>query len=212
MTQGDLICRLLRERKTGIRSDEEITRILSEDTPSGHVRGLLLPEGSYTPAAVLIPLINRPDGITVLLTQRTDHLAHHPGQISFPGGRIEDDDGNAPQKTALRETEEEIGLSSSKVRIIGRLDDFYTATDYHIVPVIGWIEPPLDLTPEPFEVADIFEIPLSFLLDERNYRQDEMNWRGNRRWFHAIQYQDRYIWGATAGILVNLRDVLKSPT
>lgn len=212
MTHGDLIYRLLRERETGICSDEEIARVLSENTPSGHVRGLLLPERTYTPAAVLIPLINRPGGITVLLTQRTDHLAHHPGQISFPGGRIEDNDENTPQKTALRETEEEIGLSANNVKIIGRLDDFYTVTDYHIVPVIGWIEPPLDLTPEPFEVADIFEIPLSFLLDERNYRKDVMNWRGNKRWFHAIQYQDHYIWGATAGMLVNLRDVLKSPT
>ena len=210
MTREDLMSRLQRKRKTGIRSDEEVARVLSGKALPGHVPGLPRPERAYTPAAVLVPLIDRPDDITVLLTQRTDHLTHHPGQISFPGGRIEDDDENAPQKTALRETEEEIGLSADKVEIIGRLDDYYTGTDYHIVPVIGWIEPPFDLTPEPFEVADVFEVPLSFLLDERNYRKDVMTYRGSERWFHAVPYRDRYIWGATAGMLVNLRDVLKS--
>lgn len=159
-------------------------------------------------AAVLVPLVARPEGMTVLLTQRTAHLMHHGGQISFPGGRLEPGDAD-PQAAALRETEEEIGLPRASVDLIGRLDDYVTMTGFHITPVVGLLHPPLSFAPDDFEVAEIFEVPLSFVMDPANHKTDSrLLPTGEKRWFYAIPYHQRYIWGATAGMLVNLYEVL----
>jgi 8-oxo-dGTP pyrophosphatase MutT (NUDIX family) len=158
-------------------------------------------------AAVLIPLIDRPEGMTVLLTQRTAHLANHAGQVSFPGGRADLADAGF-EETALRETQEEIGLDRSHVRILGRLDTYVTRTGFAITPVVGVIEPPFPLTPDPFEVAEVFEVPLSFLLDPNNHRLCSHEFEGKVRYFYAMPYGRHYIWGATAGILMNLYEFL----
>ena len=165
------------------------------------------PSASLRAASVLVPVVDRSDGLTVLFTRRTEHLAHHAGQISFPGGRAEPGDGS-PEATALRETEEEIGLGPRHVEVIGRLQDYCTATGYCITPVVGLLRPPLELRPDASEVAEVFEVPLPFLLDPANHRRDSLLRDGQRREFYAMPYGDYYIWGATAGILVNLYSVI----
>ncbi len=166
-------------------------------------------ERARTPAAVLVPLVARPAGITVLLTQRAAHLARHAGQIAFPGGRHEPADGT-PVITALRETEEEVGLSRTHVQVLGLLPQYRTRTGYVITPVVGWIEPPFDLAPDPGEVADVFEMPLAFALDAANHQRHFRDAGGERRYFYVLPYQDRYIWGATAAMLVNFHHLLGS--
>ena len=121
-------------------------------------------EGEPRSAAVLVPIVNRPDGLAVLFTERSVDLPDHPGQISFPGGRIEPGDADAVA-AALREAEEEIGLPRDRVTLLGRLADYETVTGYRVTPIVGWVEPPFPLKPDPVEVADVFEVPLSFLLD-----------------------------------------------
>lgn len=158
-------------------------------------------------AAVLVPLIDRPDGLTVLFTQRTSHLAHHAGQVSFPGGHIEPEDGG-PAETALRETEEEVGLDRRKVEIVGRLDTYVTRTGFVVTPVVGLVSPPFSLRPDPHEVAEIFEVPLRFLLDRRNHERCSAEFEGRTRFFWAMPYGRHFIWGATAGMLINLCDIL----
>jgi 8-oxo-dGTP pyrophosphatase MutT (NUDIX family) len=166
------------------------------------------PTGSgLTGAAVLVPLVDHPSGLTVLLTQRTAHLTDHAGQISFPGGRIEPSDQH-PVAAALREAEEEVGLPASHVDIIGRLDTYVTGTGFEIVPVVGLVRPPYPLRPDPFEVAEVFEVPLDFLVDPGNLQRGSREWQGTTRFFFALPYENRYIWGATAGMLVNLAEVL----
>lgn len=167
----------------------------------------LEPEGKLTRAAVLVPLIDRPEGMTVLLTQRTETLNNHAGQVSFPGGRVEDGDEDVVA-AALRETEEEIGVPGARIEIAGRLDDYVTRTGYFITPVVGLLTPPLELTPDPREVADIFEVPLAFVLDPANHQRESRVFAGAERFFYVLPFPDRYIWGATAGMLVNLYDVL----
>lgn len=161
------------------------------------------------PAAVLVPIINRPSGPTVLLTQRTAHLKQHAGQVSFPGGRVEPDDDHDVD-TALRETEEEIGLDRRHVTLLGRLSMYETSTAYGVTPVVGWVEPPFDLKADPFEVADIFETPLAFILERRNHVKESVVRDGVRRSYYVMPYQGRRIWGATAGMLVNLTDMLET--
>ena len=158
-------------------------------------------------AAVLIPLIDRPDGMTVLLTQRTAHLANHAGQVSFPGGRVDLSDAGF-EETALRETREEIGLDRSHVHILGRLDTYITRTGFAVTPVVGVIDPPFPLEPDPYEVAEVFEVPLSFLLDPNNHRLCSREFEGTVRHFYAMPYGRHFIWGATAGILMNLYEFL----
>ena len=158
-------------------------------------------------AAVLVPLVNRPDGLSVLLTQRTDHLHHHPGQISFPGGRIESEDGSALE-AALRETEEEIGLSREHIEVLGHLPEYRTVTGFAITPFVGVVSPPLRLRLDDFEVAEVFEVPLAFLLDMRNEERHQIEYQGVLREYSAMPYQGRFIWGATAGMLVSLRSLL----
>jgi len=156
-----------------------------------------------TAAAVLVPLVERDDGLTVLLTRRTDHLHDHAGQISFPGGREEAHDGG-PVATALRETEEEIGLEPRFVEVAGFLDSYETVTGFLVTPVVGFVAPGFTIVPDRFEVADVFEVPLEFVLDPGNHRTDSRVVRGRPRSYYVLEYQRRYIWGATAGMLINL--------
>ncbi len=179
------------------------------DGPVSETRpGRLALDRPPTPAAVLVPLVEHDDGMTVLLTQRTDHLAHHPGQISFPGGRLEEADGGDHVIAALRETEEEVGLSRERVTVLGRLDTYITGTGFAITPVVGVVEPPFAVSPDPFEVAEVFEVPLQFLLDPENHKLNRVVVEGRHRPFWSMTWEQRVIWGATAGILVNLSEVL----
>ncbi len=158
-------------------------------------------------AAVLVPLIDRPDGVSVMLTQRSKQLENHAGQVSFPGGRMEAGDAT-PSDAALREAEEEVGLPRDRVDLIGRLDDYLTLTGFHITPVVGLIEPAFQLRPDPEEVDEVFEVPLSFVLDPANHQLVEWVRSDERRQHYVLAYGDRRIWGATAGMLVNLYEVL----
>ena len=160
-----------------------------------------------TDAAILVPLVHRAGAVKVLFTQRTAHLTDHAGQISFPGGRVEASDGGR-EDTALRETEEEIGLPRAQIALIGRLADYEIPSGFRITPVVGWIEPPFDLRPDPFEVAEIFEAPLGYFLDPGNYQRRQYQFRGRHRHYMAIPYEGRYIWGATAGMLYSLYRML----
>lgn len=182
--------------------EERLARPAPEST-LGRSDGFRLPgrEGRATPAAVLVPVVNRPEGLTMLLTQRSADLPDHPGQISFPGGRVEPEDATLAH-AALREATEEIGLAADRVVILGQLATYETVTGFRITPVVGWVEPPIDLTPDPFEVADVFEVPLAFLLDPHNQQRHFRMLGEHRRDFWAIPYRDRYIWGATAGMLL----------
>ena len=169
--------------------------------------GMLVPDAPLA-AAVLVPIVEREDGLTILLTRRSDSLPVHRGQISFPGGRVEDDDVDDVE-TALRETEEEIGLERDQVEVIGRLDTYTTRTGFQVTPVVGLIRPPFDLVPDPVEVAEIFEVPLGFVLDPANHQRHSREWQETTRHFWVLPYQHYYyIWGATAGMLVNLADVM----
>ena len=161
-----------------------------------------------TPAAVLVGLVDRPGGLTVLFTQRTNHLLHHAGQISFPGGHTDPGD-DSPEETALRETEEEIGLHRHHVETLGRLNQYVTRTGFSITPVVALITPPFELALDPDEVEEAFEVPLDFLLDPANHQRHSREIGGQIREFHAIPYREYYIWGATAGMLINLYEVLR---
>ena len=174
------------------------------------VAGIPREEGVMMPAAVLVPLVDRVEELTVLLTRRTDHLLHHPGQVSFPGGQAEGHD-TGPIETALREAEEEIGLQRRYVEIAGFLDSYQTVTGFLITPVVGFIKPSFELNPDPFEVAEVFEVPLSFVLDPRHHERRSMNYKGQERRFYVLPYKDYYIWGATAAMLVNLAKKVTSP-
>jgi 8-oxo-dGTP pyrophosphatase MutT (NUDIX family) len=169
--------------------------------------GMTPPSVELRPAAVLVPLVDRPEGMSVLLTRRTDHLSAHAGQIAFPGGRLEPEDRDAAA-AALRETEEEVGLRRDRVTLIGRLDTYVTGTGFEITPLVGIVSLPFSLTIDPFEVADVFEVPLSFVLDPGNHRRTERLFEEHRRVFFVLPYEGRNIWGATAGMLVNLAEVL----
>jgi 8-oxo-dGTP pyrophosphatase MutT (NUDIX family) len=163
-----------------------------------------------TEAEVLVPIVTREAGLTVLLTRRTDHLNDHAGQISFPGGRVDPGDADAGA-AALRETEEEVGLPRDRVRLVGRLDTYVTRTGFQVAPHVGLVTPPFPMTLESFEVAEAFEVPLGFFLDPANRRIDSRVYQGKTRHFFAFPYGDYYVWGATAGMLVNLVEVLDAP-
>ncbi|MFL6672527.1 MAG: CoA pyrophosphatase [Massilia sp.] len=162
-------------------------------------------------AAVLVPIVQRPDGLTMLLTQRTEHLTNHAGQVSFPGGRAEELD-SSPIETALRETEEEIGLHRRHVEIVGVLPDYVTGTGYRVTPVVGLVKPPFELAADPNEVAEIFEVPLAFLMDGANHQRMSIDLPegAGRRSFYAMPYERYFIWGATAGMLRNLFHFLRA--
>ena len=164
-------------------------------------------DAASTAAAVLIPLIAHGE-LTVLFTQRTTHLKSHAGQVSFPGGRAEPGDASA-EFTALREAGEEIGLAAERIEILARLPDYRTRTGFRVTPVIGLVTPPLELAPDPREVAEVFEVPLAFLLDPRNRQRRTREFQGQQVGYYVFEYQDRVIWGATAGMLVNLHKMLE---
>lgn len=191
--------------------EEGLSRIEAEELSGLRGDHLLnpgmLPLKTPRPAAVLIPLVLREEGTTVLLTRRTAHLKAHAGQISFPGGRIDPGD-NGPAGAALRETWEEVGIESDHIALAGRLDSYVTRTGFEITPFIGFLEAPLTLVLNENEVAEAFEVPLAFVLDRSNLRQDTMDMNGMSRTFFAFQWKDYYIWGATAGMLVNLMEIL----
>ena len=160
-----------------------------------------------TPAAVLFPIVLRETSPTVLLTQRTAHLKDHAGQISFPGGRVEVEDPS-PVHTALRETEEEIGLNRQHIDVLGFLPEYRTGTGFRVTPVVALVNPPFELALDPFEVAEAFEVPLGFLLDPANHKRHSLHYRGALRHFFAMPYGDYFIWGATAGMIRSLTERL----
>ena len=159
------------------------------------------------PAAVLIPIILRANGPTLLLTQRTDHLSSHAGQVAFPGGRIDGGDADAVD-AALREAEEETGLARIYVEPLGFLDTYMTVTAYHVVPVVALVKPGFTITPQANEVSAVFEVPLRFLMTPANHEKHSREWQGRLRYYYAMPYENRYIWGATAGMIRNLYDRL----
>ncbi len=165
-------------------------------------------EGRSTPAAVLVPIVNRPDGLMLMLTLRGAGLPEHAGQISFPGGRVEPEDVSVAY-AALREATEEVGLAAGHVTVLGELAAYETVTGYRVTPVVGWVEPPFDLKLDPIEVADVFEAPLAFLLDRENHRRHFRMFGETRVEFWAIPYGERYIWGATAAMILILDRTLR---
>jgi 8-oxo-dGTP pyrophosphatase MutT (NUDIX family) len=193
--------RWLRDRFAAPRSVEPVT------IGDGH---LFRADREIRPAAVLVPVVRRDDDLTVLFTRRTSHLHDHAGQISFPGGRAEPDDAS-PRATALRETAEEIGLAPSHVEILGDLTDYTTVTGYRVTPVVGLVASPFDLKLDDFEVAEVFEVPLAFLLDPANHQRNLLMHDGRERHYYAMPYGPYYIWGATAGMLMNFYAHLTRP-
>jgi 8-oxo-dGTP pyrophosphatase MutT (NUDIX family) len=203
MEQGHLL-------PAGSPGGERLTRAAIRARLQAHVigeQGNGKAEHNNIRAAVLIPLVERPDGWSVVLTLRSADLADHAGQISLPGGRIEPEDVT-PMDAALREAEEEIGLSREHVELAGRLDTWFTGTGFEVVPAVGLVDPPPPYKPDPVEVAEVFEVPLDFILDMRNHQWRSRMLRDEQRFFWAIPYLHRNIWGVTAGILVNLAEVL----
>ncbi|MDX1400877.1 MAG: CoA pyrophosphatase [Kiloniellales bacterium] len=181
---------------------------------TGRIRGdhdlapeLYEPEKALRPAAVLVPIVAHENAPTVLLTRRTAHLNDHAGQISFPGGRIDPED-DGPEAAAMREAEEEIGLDPARTRVIGRLDTYIVRTGFEVIPVIALVEPPLRLTLDEFEVAEAFEVPLAYFLKPGTKQKQSRIFKGKKRFFFVYPYQDYYIWGATAGMLGNLAEIL----
>ena len=190
---------------------ERLKRPAAKDQPVGgdhHLNPGMDLAGDLTPAAVLVALVDRREGLTALFTRRTDHLLHHPGQISFPGGHRDAEDETA-EETALRETEEEIGLDRRHVEIVGHLKEYITRTGFSVTPVVALVKPPFELNPDPREVEEVFEVPLGFLLDPANHQRHRSEFEGQTRQFFAMPYKDYYIWGATAGMLINLYEVLR---
>ena len=188
----------LEEATTSNTSDDAPDRWLPEQV-------VLTP---WRTAAVLLPIINRPSGLTVLLTLRASDLRAHSGQVAFPGGKI--DAGETPHEAALRETREEIGLEERFVEPLGWLDPFFTGTGFRVAPLVALVEPTFALTVNKLEVDEVFETPFAFLMDAANHRLEEGEWQGRRRRYYAIPHEGRYIWGATAGILRNLYEKLFS--
>jgi 8-oxo-dGTP pyrophosphatase MutT (NUDIX family) len=202
LTPEAVVARLAAAPPAGVRRSQDAALRGDHDLNPG-----MYPDKPLVSAAVLVPLIVHPGMMTVLLTLRTLHLADHAGQISFPGGRVEPQDPDEVA-TALREAAEEVGLAADKVRIVGRLDTYVTRTGYRIAPVVGLIAPPIGLSPDPHEVAEIFEVPLDFLVDPVNRRRDSRHYQGMERFYWAMRWERHYIWGATAGMLVNLAELL----
>ena len=200
MTGNDLRVRLTsrlvapgdwRADQEAVHSDFDLND--GADRPQRHLR----------PAAVLVALMDRPEGPSVLMTRRSDSLASHTGQIAFPGGRL--DPGETAVDAALREANEEVGLDPSLVEVLGVGDPYETGTGFLVTPVVGWLKGEPTLTPSPAEVAEIFEAPWSFLMNPVNHRQEYYDREGEpRRWFWAMPYRERYIWGVTAGIVRQL--------
>ncbi len=163
------------------------------------------PTENIRPAAVLVGLLERDNELHVLLTQRSDELPTHAGQIAFPGGKVDAEDAG-PVECALRETHEETGVSPEFVEPAGFLDVYQTGTGFRIVPVVGLLRPGFDLVPEPGEVTEIFDVPLAHFMEPANHLRHSRVWQGRERQYYAMPYGERYVWGATAGMLRNLHD------
>jgi 8-oxo-dGTP pyrophosphatase MutT (NUDIX family) len=180
---------------------------VSDDAPDGQRPGLarLAP---WRPAAVLLPIVDRPGGLSVLLTLRASALRAHSGQVAFPGGKI--DEGESPREAALREAYEEIGLEERFIEPLGWLDPYLTGTGFRVAPLVALVERSFTLKLNKLEVDEVFETPFAFLMDAANHRLEEREWQGRLRKYYAIPHEGRYIWGATAGILRNLYEKLFS--
>ena len=197
-------------RRIGERSRRLASGLPVSKAPLGSdfsLNGVVPAPATFRPASVLVPLVVREPEITVLLTQRTEDMPSHAGQIAFPGGRRQEEDADAAA-TALRETEEEVGLSRTFVEVIGAVDSYRTGTGYEITPIVGLVTPGFTVHADPREVADVFEVPLAHFLDEANHRIDSRVYQGRERRYYAMPWGERYIWGATAGMLKNLHFVL----
>jgi 8-oxo-dGTP pyrophosphatase MutT (NUDIX family) len=175
----------------GLRGDHDLNPDLAE---------WLGPPGGFRTAAVLVGVVDREPGATVILTLRSEHLPSHAGQVAFPGGGAEGTDASLVD-TALREAHEEIGLAPDRVSPIGLLEPYRTRSGFRIVPVLALVSEDMALIPDESEVADVFEVPLAFLMTEANHQRHSRMWQGRERQFYAMPYEERYIWGATAGIL-----------
>lgn len=210
---------------SGFRFDAEEVRsraatLLLAEPPRTYRRGdddlnpelNLKPSGdSAAPAAVLVPIIAHEPEVTVMLTLRTANLPAHAGQVAFPGGKIDAQDRDAIA-AALREAEEETGLPQSHVETLGFLDGYLTGTNYRVVPVVGLVRPGFSITPAADEVEAVFEVPLRFLMSPENHFVHSREWQGRTRHFYAMPFGERYIWGATAGMLKSLYDRLYART
>lgn len=199
---GD-ISALIRRRLAGSRVPEDFSaRRVQGDLPPE-----FMPKPPWKPAAVLIPVVERPEGHTLLFTERTQRLQDHAGQVSFPGGSREVRDRD-PVETALRETEEEIGLARDHVQVVGFLGGYLTITGYAVTPVVGMVHPGFELHADPLEVAAVFEVPLAFLADPAHRETRHRELAGREVGYYLFQYQNHIIWGATAAMLVNFLDLL----
>ncbi len=208
----------------GFRFDEAEFRGLAKERlhaapPEAHKRSdddlnpearIIPPGAKPKPAAVLVPVVMRDTGLTLLLTQRTEHMTSHAGQVAFPGGRIDDGD-TGPADAALREAEEETGLARQFVEPVGFLDTYLTSTSYRVVPVVALVREGFTIAPHEGEVAAVFEVPLAFLMDPAHHERHSREWQGKQRFYYAMPWQDRYIWGATAGMIRNLYHLMYEP-
>lgn len=195
----------LQRARSGLLTEPPASWDASDDDMN--VKARMIPEGIKPKlASVLVPLLCRGDDLHVLLTQRTAHLSKHAGQIAFPGGRR--DDGETPVQAALRETQEETGIDPGFVTPLGYLDGYLTVTGYLVNPVVGLVSEGYTLAPHDHEVADIFDVPLSFLMTAANRETHTREWQGLTRRYYAYPFGERYIWGATAGMIKNMGDML----
>ena len=187
--------------------EQAVPATVSDDAPDGQrpENATLVP---WRPAAVLLPIVDRPTRLSVLLTLRAVDLSAHSGQVAFPGGKI--DAGETPRDAALREAQEEIGLRARFVEPLGWLDPYFTGTGFRVAPLVAMVQPTFTLKVNKLEVDEVFEIPFAFLMDAANHRLEEREWQGQRRRYYAMPHEGRYIWGATAGILRNLYEKLFS--
>jgi 8-oxo-dGTP pyrophosphatase MutT (NUDIX family) len=192
----------------GVEDLERAAAPGASDNALGRQRGKPEVVARARPAAVLAPIVKRPEGLTVLLTLRASQLRAHSGQVAFPGGQI--DPGETPRQAALREAREEIGLEERFIEPLGWLDPYSTGTGFRVAPLVALVEPSFMVTINKREVDEVFETPFAFLMDPANHRLEEREWQGRRRKFYAMPHEGRYIWGATAGILRNLYEKLFS--
>lgn len=173
------------------------------------VKASMSKDRALRPAAVLCPIVERPGGLSVILTQRPDTMREHAGQVAFPGGKIDDTDADA-RAAALREASEEIGLPKRHAEVLGEIDHYETGTGFRVAPIVAMIHPSFQPRPDPREVAAVFEAPLDYLMNHANLKTHTGHWGGRERKYYAYDWEDRYIWGATAGMLKSLADRLAS--